>query len=77
MATSVINEKIKECHRLKQRLPNKLIDIQLLNDGETVAASLFEYPISCRWWDKFKLSELPNDLISPEDLIRFGINLIH
>jgi hypothetical protein len=77
MVISVIDERIQECHRLKRRLPSELIDIQLLDDGETIAASLFEYPAGCRWWDTFQLKDLPDDLISAEDLIRFRINLIN
>ena len=77
MVISIIDERIQECHRLKKRLPSNLIDIQLLDDGETIAASLFEYPTGYRWWDKFQLKDLPNNLISAEDLIRFRINLIN
>jgi hypothetical protein len=77
MVISIIDESIQECHRLKKRLPSELINIKLLDDGETIAASLFEYPEGCRWWDKFQLKDLPDNLISAEDLIRFRINLIH
>ncbi len=66
---------VKKCHQEKKRLSKEQIDIHM-EDG-WVIASLYEYPPGCRWWDRFSLSELPNDLISRGDLIRFGINLIN
>ncbi len=51
------------------------IKMILMNDGIHVAVSLYKHQ-SARWWDKYHLSDLPNDFISIEDLKRFGINSV-
>jgi hypothetical protein len=65
--------KIQYCHQHKKRLPPDQIEITVENGW--VIASLYEYPKGCRWWDRFSPSDLPNNLISRDDLIRFGIDL--
>ena len=52
------------------------IAIEAAPDGVHVYVSLYEHPEGVRWWDLYHLSGLPNDLISRDDLERFGINLI-
>ncbi len=59
-----------------KRLSNDQITIELSRNGDSVIACLFEHPEGCRHYDKYQLSDLPNDLISLDDLERFGINLI-
>jgi hypothetical protein len=56
-------------------LPQEYIEIRLMDDGIHVLASLYEHQ-GARWWNKYHLSDLPNDLISLDDLKRFGINSI-
>ena len=51
------------------------IALQLCPEGVHVLASLFEQPLGTRWWQKFRLIDLPNELISTDDMKRFGINL--
>jgi hypothetical protein len=38
-----------------------------------ILAGLWEYPEGYVSWEKIALSDLPNDLISSDDLVRFGI----
>jgi hypothetical protein len=58
-------------------LPKEEIKIEPSRDGVHIIASLYEHPDGYRWWDKYKTSDLPNDLISLHDLERFGINIIN
>ncbi len=59
-----------------ERLPKDQIDIKLTSDGLHVIASLYENE-GYRHYEKYPLSDLPNELISLDDLKRFGINNIH
>lgn len=59
-----------------RRLAPEDILIRPCGDGEYIFASYFEEN-GWRHWDKYRLSELPNDLISLDDLKRFGINVIN
>jgi hypothetical protein len=54
------------------RLPRDLITIQPLGDGVRVIASLF-HRRGYRHYEIYPLSDLPNDLITHDDLKRFGI----
>jgi len=54
------------------KLPKDQITLELMADGIHVMASLFKDK-GYRHYEKYKLSDLPNDLISPDDLKRFGI----
>jgi hypothetical protein len=54
-------------------LPKEDIRVKLMGDGIHVLASLYKHQ-GARWWDKYHLSDLPNDFISLDDLKRFGIN---
>ncbi len=45
---------------------------EFLSDGR-VAAGIWEYPENHMSWDAIALSDLPNELISLEDLARLGI----
>lgn len=56
-------------------LSKNQIDIKLSSDNRYVIASLYENN-GYREWEKFKLSELPNNLISLDNLKRFGVNII-
>lgn len=59
-----------------KRIPSDQITIELSQDDNSVIASLFEYPEGYRYYNKYPISELPNNLISLDDLKRFGINLV-
>jgi len=59
-----------------KRFPKENISIKLMDDGVHVLASLYTHQ-GARWWDKYHLSDLPNDFISLDDLKRFGINPIN
>lgn len=56
------------------KLPKDQIIIDLCPDGKYVMASLGETD-GYRQWEMIKLSDLPNNDISLDDLKRFGINL--
>jgi hypothetical protein len=58
-----------------RRLPQNQIKMSLDSDGMHVIASLYEHE-GYRFWDKYRLSDLPNDFISLNDLKRFGIDII-
>lgn len=58
-------------------LPKEEIIIEPSHDGMHVIVSLHECPDGYRWWDKYKISDLPNDFISFHDLERFGTNIIN
>lgn len=51
-------------------------EIKLTEDKQFVLAALHEYPEGCLYWTKYKLTDLPNNSISRDDLERFGINCI-
>lgn len=53
-------------------LPKDQIEIK--QEGDYILASLYENE-GYRWWDRYEPSDLPNDLISLDDLKRFGINI--
>jgi hypothetical protein len=57
-------------------LPKEDIIIDPSYDGVHVIACVYEHPDGVRWWDKYHLSDLPNGLISRDDLERFGISLV-
>jgi len=57
-------------------LSNDQIKIQPSYDGIHIIASLYEHPKGYRYWEKYRISDLPNDLISLNDLKRFGIDTI-
>ena len=59
-----------------KHLSSEQIDIKEMNDGIHIIASLFENE-GWRNYEIYHISELPNDLISLNDLKRFGINEIH
>lgn len=42
---------------------------------DLIAVGYWEHPVGCVWYEAFAISELPNDLVSSEDLERFGIDL--
>jgi hypothetical protein len=44
---------------------------------DSVIVGAWEYPAGYRWYEKFQLSDLPNDFVSLEDLERIGIDLNH
>jgi hypothetical protein len=58
-----------------RRLPKNKIEIYLSADGKYVIASMFE-DNGYRHYEKYRLSDLPNDLISFNDLKSIGINII-
>ena len=60
-----------ELHSHKVLLPPEYKDIHLENGA--VITALFEYPKGCVHWDRFELSDLPNNLISFNDMERFGV----
>lgn len=55
-------------------LPKAQIIIRPSYDGIHIVASLFRRG-RFRDWDKYRLSDLPNKLISLDDLKRFGVDL--
>lgn len=57
-----------------QRLPGNQVLLRKI-DGTHVAVSAHESN-GYRYWTKFALSDLPNDLISCDDLKRLGIQRI-
>ncbi len=57
-------------------LQKEQIKLELCQHGEHVILSLFENE-GYRDWEIYKLSYFPNNLISFEDLKRFGINIDH
>lgn len=59
-----------------KKLAKTDITLKLMEDGKRVIASLFENE-GYRHYDLFNVSDLPNDLISLDDLKRFGIDIIH
>jgi len=58
------------------RLTANQIDIKECNDGLHVIASIYENE-GFRHYEKYPISDLPNNLISLNDLKRFGINVIN
>jgi len=56
-------------------LPKDQLKIDQSPDGIHVIASLYEHPEGYRYWEKYRLSDLPNKLISLDDLKRFRINI--
>lgn len=54
-------------------LPKEHIEIELCEDGKSIVAALYK---NHGWldWKIYQLSDLPNELISLDDLERFGIN---
>lgn len=66
---------------MKERYSMKLLskenmEIKLCENGKSVAAALFENEGYLNW-EKYQLSDLPTDLISLDDLKRFGVNVIN
>lgn len=59
-----------------KKLSEEDIKIKLSKDGEYIVASLFENE-GYRDWKTYNLSDLPNDLISYDDLKRFGIDAVN
>lgn len=57
-----------------KKLPGDQVLIE--QSGDNVVASLFE-DRGYRHWEKYPLSELPNELISRDDLKRFGIDIVN
>jgi hypothetical protein len=60
---------------VRRLMPKEWWIIETLRNGGYVAAGLWEYPENHVFWEKIPLSGLPNDLISLDDLVRFGIAL--
>lgn len=58
----------------RRLMPREWWIIERLDDNN-IAAGLWEYPENHVFWEKIALSTLPNDLISADDLVRFGITL--
>lgn len=44
-------------------------------DADYILAGIYEYPPRCMYWAKAPLADLPNQLITLDDLARFGITL--
>jgi hypothetical protein len=59
-----------------KKLSKDQIELTLTRDGRRVVASLYE-EMGYRHWQIISLSDLPNDLISLDDLKRFGIDVVH
>ena len=56
-------------------LPKDQIEIKPLGDDKRILGSFFEYPIGCRHWELYFISDFPNSLANTVDFERFGINL--
>lgn len=69
-----ISEELKEGLDMRL-LPKEQIELTIMADGQIVA-SLFERE-GFRYWQRIDPSNLPNDLISLDDLKRFGIELVN
>lgn len=52
-------------------------DWDLTKHGDDLIAGVYESPPGTVYYVKIPLSELPNDLISLDDLKRFGIDLVN
>jgi hypothetical protein len=59
---------------VRRLVPKEEWIIEMLDENH-IAAGLWEYPENHVFWEKVALSDLPNDLISFEDLERFGVTL--
>ncbi len=59
----------------RRKLGSDEIALKLSGDGRQVLASLYERG-GYREWEQYRLADLPNDLISLDDLKRFGINKV-
>ena len=61
---------------MKKKLRKEDIRIHMCKDGKRVCAALFENE---GWldWEIYALSDLPNNLVSLDDLKRFGINIFN
>ena len=59
-----------------ERLLDEDIRIEPVQGGTHILASYYSNQ-GYRHWEKYALADLPNDLISGDDLERFGIDVIH
>jgi hypothetical protein len=62
------------------RLPKSEIELQPLPDGRVILASLYAQEMEGDHWKYCQcipLANLPNDLISLDDLKRFGIDVVN
>ena len=57
-------------------LPKERITLKLSEDKTCVIAGIYEYA-GYMDYEKYRFSDLPNDLVSIDDLKRFGINIVH
>jgi hypothetical protein len=44
---------------------------------DSVIVGAWEHPPGYRWYEKFQLSDLPNEFVGLEDLKRLGVDLNH
>lgn len=57
-------------------LPKDRWNLALSDDGRRVCAGIYEYPPGYRYSLMIDLADLPSDLISLDDLDRFGVNVV-
>ena len=57
-------------------LPKDRWNLALSDDGRRVCAGIYEYPPGYRYSVMIDLSDLPSNLISCDDLERFGVNVV-
>jgi hypothetical protein len=55
-------------------LPKEYWHLELAEDKKRVVAGIYEHPKNTIYYVLYDLSDLPNSLISHDDLERFGIN---
>ncbi|GEM_PF-6017080 len=59
-----------------QLLPKDRWNLALSDDGRRIRAGIYEYPPGYRHSVMVALADLPSDLISLDDLDRFGVNVV-
>lgn len=57
-------------------LPKGQWSLTLAEDGQSVCAGIYEHPAGYRHSVMLNLSDLPSDLVSLDDLHRFGIDVV-
>ncbi len=73
MTTSTKKDSKKPIMKL---LPRELWDIKMTPIKLHIIAGIYEHPPGCMYYHRYCLSDFPNNLISFDDLKRFGINLV-
>lgn len=57
-------------------LPKEDMQIRSSDDGVNIIASFYEHE-GYRHWEKYQVSDFPNNLASLNDLECFGVNIIN